>query len=110
MKLALLLGKDLGKKSSSSISIELHRINGLYDLVRSHNPKVVGSNPTPATILRQKRPELAKNADSGLSFLLANRLRIEIPQVDAWRLDGTRHPVLTEGQRWRRSPERLLAS
>jgi hypothetical protein len=30
--------------------VKSHRINGSFNLVRSHNLKVVGSNPTPATI------------------------------------------------------------
>jgi len=44
-------GKDLGKKSIGQKRIKSHRINGPRVFVRAHNPKVVSSNLTPATIL-----------------------------------------------------------
>jgi hypothetical protein len=43
------LGKTWERSPSAQSPVKSHRINGSSILVRSHNPKVVGSNPTPAT-------------------------------------------------------------
>src|ERR1700732_4498046 len=43
-------GKDLGKKSKPESPAKSHRINGPFIFVCPHNPKVVSSNLTPATI------------------------------------------------------------
>jgi Peptidase family M28 len=50
VQLQILRGKDLGKNSKPQKPAKSHRINGPLGLVRAHNPKVVSSNLTPATI------------------------------------------------------------
>jgi hypothetical protein len=42
-------GKDLRKNLVTELPVKSHRINGSSVLARSHNPKAVGSNPTPVT-------------------------------------------------------------
>ena len=43
-------GKIWERSPVAQSPVNSHRINGTDILVRSHNPKVVGSNPTPATM------------------------------------------------------------
>src|SRR5215472_6882841 len=62
------LGKDLGKKSEVKTSLKSHRINGPCDFIRSHNPKVVGSNPTPATIFLVDITGVSHQGDSRFFF------------------------------------------
>ncbi len=45
------VGKTWERSRNRKTRTKLHRINGPLDLVRSHNPKVVSSNLTPATNL-----------------------------------------------------------
>jgi hypothetical protein len=52
------LGKIWERTAVAEILDNSRRINGPHVFKRSHNPKVVGSNPTPATSLRIIRPEL----------------------------------------------------
>ena len=57
-------GKDLGKSSNLKAHGKSHRINGPCVLY-AHNPKVVSSNLTPATIFRWLK---AGTQDFGLFF------------------------------------------
>ena len=61
------LGKIWERTRASENEAKSHRINGPYVLERSHNPKVVSSNLTPATNLRS-RNQKASGAPTGSLF------------------------------------------
>ena len=46
----LRLGKNWERTPVALLPVKSHRVNGRYVFVRSHNPKVVAFNPTPAII------------------------------------------------------------
>src|SRR5882672_6208525 len=48
-KLLFRVGKTWERSPAAQFSVKSHRINGSSNSVRSHNSKVVGSNPTSAT-------------------------------------------------------------
>jgi hypothetical protein len=49
---AIILGKIWERTQNLKTYAKSHRMNGPYVVIRAHNPKVVSSNLTPATISR----------------------------------------------------------
>ena len=60
----IFLGKTWERTAVADFPVKLHRINGPYVLVRSHNPKDPGSNPPPASIHHVCSQELARTGQA----------------------------------------------